>query len=291
MSAYFGKFNKKKLADIQRKDVVNFLNEQAERYSESSLRSMRTVLRKTLNFAVQNQYIVRPHGWLDKIALAEAHGRKVTRTELKPEQSLGIIRRLKEPLDTFALLTALLGRRSEEVAPLQLHDLDDDYVLHFRRIICKRRVEELREDEQIHMPLDPNDYWHGELIRRLRKLGEGKKWIFQSRAGTPIDHNNGRKRHLKPAAAAVGVQIGGWHDFRHTLSRTLRRAGVHPVVIKDTLHHSKVDLAMNVYDKSSPEDIRAGLQVVSKKLLGSDLLPKDLLPITPKRADGNESAA
>jgi|SRR5581483_9852950 len=30
---------------------------------------------------------------------------------------------------------------------------------------------------------------------------------------------------------------------------------------------------MNVYDKSSPEDIRAGLQVVSRKLLPSGLLP------------------
>lgn len=291
LSAYFDNFNEKKIVDIQRKDVVTFLNEQAERYSESSLRSMRTVLRKTLNFAVQNQYIVRPHGWLDKIALAEAHGRKVVRTELTAEQSLGIIRRLKEPLDTFALLTALLGRRSEEVAPLQPHDLDDQNVLHFRRIICRRRVEELKEDEQIHMPLDPNDYWHAELIRRLLKLGEGKKWIFQSRAGTPIDHNNARKRHLKPAATAVGVQIGGWHDFRHTLSRTLRRAGIHPVVVRDTLHQSKVDLAMNVYDKSSPEDIRAGLRVVSKKLLGGDLLPKDLLPATPKQGEGSESAA
>lgn len=195
-------------------------------------------------------------------------------------RSLGIIRRLKEPLDTFAFLTALLGRRSEEVAPLKPHDLDDHCVLHFRRIICRRRVEELKEDEQIHMPLDPDDYWHAELIRRLRKLGEGKKWIFQSRAGTPMDHNNVRKRHLKPAATAVGVQIGGWHDFRHTLSRTLRRAGVHPAVVRDTLHQSKVDLAMNVYDKASAEDIRAGLRVVSKKLLGSDLLPKDLLPAT-----------
>ena len=289
LSAYFGKLNKKKIADIQRKDVVNFLNEQAERYSESSLRTMRTVLRKTLNFAVQNQYIVRPHGWLDKIALAEAHGRKVVRTELKPEQSLGIIDRLKEPHGTFALLIACLGRRSEEAAPLQPHDLDDDCVLHFRRIIYKRRVVELKEDEQIHMPLDPDE--HAELIQRLRKLGEGKKWIFQSRAGTPIDHNNARRRHLKPAAAAVGVQIGGWHDFRHTLSRTLRRAGVHPVVIKDTLGHSKVDLAMNVYDKASAEDIRAGLRVVSKKLLGSDLLPKDLLPTTPKQSERDDSAA
>ena len=97
--------------------------------------------------------------------------------------------------------------------------------------------------------------------------------------------------YLKPAAAAVGVQIGGWHDFRHTLSRTLRRAGVHPVVNEDTLGYSKVDLAMNVYDKASAEDIRAGLRVASKKLLGRDLLPNDLLPTTPKQPEEGESAA
>ncbi len=128
-------------------------------------------------------------------------------------------------------------------------------------------------------------------IQRLRKVGEGKKWIFQSRAGTPMDPNNARRRYLKPAAAAVGVKIGGWHDFRHTLSRTLRRAGVHPVVIKDTLGHSKVDLAMNTYDKASNEDIRAGLRVASKKLLGRDLLPNDLLPTTARQLEGSESAA
>lgn len=135
LSAYFGKFNKKKVTDIQRKDVVDFLNEQAEHYSESSSRTMRTVLRKVLNFAVQNLYIERPYGWLENIPLDEAHGRKVVRSELTPEQSLGIISRLKEPWDTFALLIALLGRRSEEAAPLQPDDLDHEFVLHFRRII------------------------------------------------------------------------------------------------------------------------------------------------------------
>ncbi len=138
LSAYFADFNGKKLADIQRRDVINFLHKQAEHYPESALKTMRTVLRKILHFAIQNQYIVRPYGWLDKIALAEAHGRKVVRTELTSEQSLGIMDRLKEPWDTFALLVALLGRRSEEAAPLQPHDLDDNNVLHFRRIIYKR---------------------------------------------------------------------------------------------------------------------------------------------------------
>lgn len=72
-------------------------------------------------------------------------------------------------------------------------------------------------------------------------------------------------------------------------SSGFRRA--HPVVIKDTLGHRKVDLAMNIYDKSSPEDIRAGLKVVSQKSLGSDLLPKNLLPATLEPGEGNESAA
>ena len=61
--------------------------------------------------------------------------------------------------------------------------------------------------------------------------------------------------------------------------------GIHTVVIKDTLPHSKVDLAMNVYDKASAEDIRAGLRVASKKLLGTDLLAKDLLPSTPSPSE------
>ena len=58
----------------------------------------------------------------------------------------------------------------------------------------------------------------------------------------------------------------------------MRRTGVHPVVIKDTHHHTKVDLAMNVYHKASAEDIRDGLRVVTRALLGADLLPEKLLP-------------
>lgn len=61
-------------------------------------------------------------------------------------------------------------------------------------------------------------------------------------------------------------------------------------MIKDTLGHRRVDLAMNVYDKASTEDIRAGLRVISNKLLSSNLLPKNLLPATPEQPDGNEGA-
>jgi integrase len=133
---------------------------------------------------------------------------------------------------------------------------------------------------------------------RAASAAHNGRWLLECRlprsCHKDLEHSLGFKQPsglLSNEQAAAGVQIGGWHDFRHTLSRTLRRAGVHPVVIKDTLGHSKVDLAMNVYDKASAEDIRAGLRVVSKKLLGSDLLPKDLLPATPKQPEADESAA
>jgi len=80
---------------------------------------------------------------------------------------------------------------------------------------------------------------HADLIRRIRELGVGKKWVFQSRAGTPINSDNFRRRFLHPAAAVVGVKIGGWRDFRHTLTSMMRRAGVNAVVVSGTLGHKE----------------------------------------------------
>jgi integrase len=99
-------------------------------------------------------------------------------------------------------------------------------VLHIRRVIYKGRVEELEENQIQVLPLDQPK--HAELVRRLRTLGGNHKWVFRSRKGTPLDPGNARHRYLHAAAQAIGVKIGGWHDFRHTLIRKMRKAGVHP---------------------------------------------------------------
>jgi integrase len=127
---------------------------------------------------------------------------------------------------------------------------------------------EVLEKEQL-LPLD--SVVHADLIRRIRALGDGQKWVFQSRSGTPINSGNIRRRFLHPAAAAVGVKIGGWHDFRHTLTRMMRRAGVNAVVVSGTLGHKKVELAAEVYDRASSTDIGQALHAVGKQLLPSVL--------------------
>ena len=87
-----------------------------------------------------------PTGWLDGIKLPrKAGGRKVVRTELEPSQILAIVQRLKEPYSTLVLFLGLLGRRIEEARGMQPSDLDDNNILHIRRVIYNGRVEELEE--------------------------------------------------------------------------------------------------------------------------------------------------
>lgn len=266
------KWKDRTIDSIQREDITDLLNSQAAKYSRSSLKSMRLVVTMTLAWAERNSYIKRPNGWLDGIRLPrKTGGRKVVRTELEPSQTLGIIQQLKEPYSTLVLFEGLCGRRIEEAIGIKPTDLDDNNVLHIRRVIYNGRVEEL-EEEQL-LPLDQHE--HDELVRRLRSLGTGHEWVFHSRKGTPINPGNARRRYLKPAAKAVGVEIGGWHDFRHTLIRKMRKAGVHPVVVSGTVGHKRVELAPEVYDRATQSEIRDALGRVGKQLL-PNLLPSAL---------------
>ena len=71
-----------------------------------------------------------------------------------------------------------------------------------------------------------------------------------------------RPRHwFEPAVREAGLEDFHWHDLRHTLSTTLRKRGVHPLVISRLLGHSKVDLAMNTYDRVDREDLATALSM------------------------------
>jgi len=114
---------------------------------------------------------------------------------------------------------------------LRPHDLDENNVLHIRRVVYQGKVEVLEKEPLLLL----DSVVHADLIRPIRVSGVGKKWVFQSRAGTPVDSGNVRRRFLHPAE--VGVKFGGWHQFRHTLTRMMRRAGVNAVMVSGTLGH------------------------------------------------------
>jgi integrase len=251
-------FGQQQISAIGRYDVEKFLAEQASTYTRNTLRGMRVSLGRVLTWAVDC-------GWLkvnpcSGVRLPRATGKRIVRTVLKPEQVVAIAQRLHEPYSTLVLLLAVTGLRIGEAIGIKWSDFDGD-VLKIQRRIYEREADETKtEDSNRSLPIPAS------LLERLRALG-GNDWIFRSRANTPINPGNALKRYIRPVTKALGIPLGGWHDFRHTLTTGLLRSGVSPKVVSDILGHSDVEITLNVYDHPETENFRKPLAAVAEQLL------------------------
>jgi integrase len=252
-------FADRMISNINREDIQALLAQQVKKYSRSALRSMRVVLSLTLGWASDC-------GWLEKTPCTriklpqQTGGRMVTRTVLTTKQVLAITAELEEPYATLVLFLATSGLRIGEAIAIKWSDFDGNEIRISRRICCGN-VDSVKTERSVRrLPVD------SALLSRMRNLGT-TDWVFCSRGGTPVNPGNALKRYVRPTSAKLGIQLGGWHDFRHTLTTTMRRSGVHPKVISGILGHTRVALAMDVYDHADVEDFRQPLAVVAGELL------------------------
>jgi deazaflavin-dependent oxidoreductase (nitroreductase family) len=204
-------------------------------------------------------------------------GRKVTRTILLWSLIISMLTFLEEPYRTLIWFLALIPKRIEEAIALRPTDLDAQNVLHIRRVLYEGKLIELEEKEQEHIPLDSPI--HADLVRKLRELRGDHEWIFRSKNRQPLNVGNVRRRKLHPAAKKAGAVLGGFHDFRHTLSAAMRKADVHLKVRSAVLgHKGKVGvLAHDVYDGVKTEEIRRKLMLGAQWMMQEESMQQALL--------------
>lgn len=239
--------------EIDRYTVEKFLIERSQRYSRSTLHSLRTSLSLVLGWAMAN-------GWVEKnpvsgVRLPQAcGGKRVERHCLTRADAIRLSEALPEPISTLVLLLYATGLRIGEACALRWSDLSGG-VLHVQRRLYGGKVDTVKSKSgNRKLPLSP------ELVNRLEKLRKDDSWVFQSTTGSPLSPANVRNRFLKPTAKKLGIEVSGLHDFRHTVSQALRRQGTHPKVVAAVLGHSKVNLAMDVYDHVDQSDLEPALQ-------------------------------
>jgi integrase len=257
-----GTFAKRRISDITREDIQMFLASKAKTYSKSVLRSIRVTMSMNLGWAVSC-------GWLERnpcegVRLPfESGGRKVRRSVLTAQQIHQIADGLKEPYATLVHFLASTGLRIGEAIAIKWTDFDGDVLRVQRQVYEGKEGSVKTESSERGLPLPEN------LLSRLHALPKHAEWVFASKRGTPLNQGNVLKRHIKGAngiATKLNIHVGGWHDFRHTLTTTLRRDGVHPKVISGILGHSKVNIAMDVYDHATVQDFRQPLENVNTLL-------------------------
>ncbi|MEO8736637.1 MAG: site-specific integrase [Edaphobacter sp.] len=242
---------------IGRYDVECFLAEQANRYTRNSLRGMRVSLSQVLGWGVACEYLSKNP--CSGVKLPQA-GTRVIRTVLTPAQVIGISERLQEPYATLVLFLAVTGLRIGEAIGVKWSDFEGD-VLHICRRVYEGQVDSTKtKGSNRHLPIPES------LLSRMRTLG-ADGWIFRSREGTPINPGNALKRYIRTVADELGIALGGWHDFRHTLTPGLLRSHVSAKVVSNILGHSDVRVTLNTYCHTEVSDFRGPLHDIASQLL------------------------
>jgi integrase len=66
--------------------------------------------------------------------------------------------------------------------------------------------------------------------------------------------------------SALGIKLGGWYHFRHTLSAQMLKR--YPTkVVSELLGHSSVQTTLSVYQRVETEDFRAPMDEMTTELL------------------------
>jgi integrase len=205
----------RELSDIGRYDVESFLADGAKSYSRNTLRGMRVSLGRVFSWAVACR-------WLENnpcagIELPRA-GKRIKRTVLKPEQVVAIAQKLHEPRATLVLFLAVTGLRIGEAIGIKWLAFHGDLLRVCRTIYEGKADTTKTEDSNRSLPI------LAALLTRMKSLNS-THWVFRSRERTPLNPGNALKRYIRPVARELGIAIGGWHDFRHTLTTGLLRSG------------------------------------------------------------------
>lgn len=162
-----------------------------------------------------------------------------------------VLDHLAAPYRQMVLLAALLGLRASEVVALKWRDIDfaAGTLLVERGAVSRRVADAKTESSQDLVPLDP---WIAkELLVYLERHpgANNDDWVFPSPVtGGPLHQDSIRKRRLRPAGMAAGLEHPlGWHTFRHSYRRWLDEEGTPLGIIKELMRHAHISTTMDIY--------------------------------------------
>jgi len=273
-------FGKKKLPEIRRDEVKQFLSELTQathevdgvsvpKYARNTIRLIVCALRTVLNAALED-------GWIDSNPAAKVG--KFTKTE-KPacqasamthEEAENFLVGVKEICpEWFPLfLTALrAGLRKGELIALKWGDIQfgDSAEDPNRYILVQRNYSHGRftsPKSKKSRRVDLSKQLRAALLklrdaRLLTAMMEGKTSIaddlvFPSQTGTVIKPDNIAPRYMEPALEKAGLRRFRFHDLRHTFGSLLIQDGASLAYVKEQMGHSSIQITVDTYGHLIP---------------------------------------
>lgn len=246
-------FGEKEVGRITKKDILDFraslakvTTRSGKQLSTSRINRIMTPLRMILGEAANRYEFSSPYHGIKSL--------KVPRTDVEPfdlDEVKLILKSVRLDFRNYYTVRFFTGMRTGEIDGLQW-----EYVDFKRRQILVRQSlvnGELgyTKNDGSFRNIEMSQLVYDALKEQQRATGD-KKFVFCTRSGTPLSHNNVTKRVWYPLLRHLGLRKRRPYQTRHTAATLWLAAGENPEWIARQMGHTTTEMLFRVYSRYVP---------------------------------------
>lgn len=246
-------FGDKEVGHITKAEILEFraslgkvTTRIGKQLSPSRINHIMTPLRMILNEAANRFNFSSPYQGIKSL--------KVPRTDVEPftlEEVRLILDNVRPDFKNYYTVRFFTGMRTAEIDGLQWNAVDfDRRQIVVRSTIVNGRIEETKTDGSFRA-IDMSELVFEALLAQRQVTGHCL-FVFCTRAGTPLSHNNVTKRVWYPLLNYLGLRKRRAYQTRHTAATLWLASGESPEWIAMQMGHSNTEMLFRVYSRYVP---------------------------------------
>ena len=270
-------FARVSLRDLTRLTVQQYFSGMAGTTSYPTISKIRDTMSSILRSAVDADYLIKNP--LDGLRLPLDKRPRQPKATITPEQFRALLALVPEPYASMLFVSVWTGLRVSELIGLKWRCIHADSITVEERFcrgdwstpktsgsaatigVAPQVIARINGLKSITVEVRA-----GRAIRKhkLVRSAEPDDLVFQSvQRGKPMNDQNVLRRHVKPAAQALGLHVN-WRCLRTSHATWLVQAGADPKSVQGQMRHSRISTTMEIYAQIVPLAQRRALEQLSE---------------------------
>ena len=214
--------------------------------SASRINQIMNTLRMILDEAANRYNFSSPYQGIKSL--------KIPRTSVEPfrlEEVQLILESVREDFRSYYTVRFFTGMRTGEIDGLQWDAVDfDRRQIAVKRALVNGEIEQTKNHSSYRI-IDMNEMAYQALKAQQAVTGDGD-FVFCTRIGTPLSHNNVTKRVWYPLLRYLGLPKRTPYQTRHTAATLWLASGENPEWIARQMGHTTTEMLFRVYSRYVP---------------------------------------
>ena len=246
-------FGEKKVNDITKADILNFRSTLAKEPKRKgsplkapTINKVMTPLRMIVNEAADRYEFTSPWKGIKSLKIQKVDVEPFTLEEV--QQILAHVRADFRPYYTVRFFS---GMRTGEIDGLQWKyvDFERRQILIRETVVNDQLTYTKTDGSQREIQMSQPVF---EALKEQHTATGGMQFVFSTRKGTPLNHNNVTKRVWYPLLRYLGLKERRPYQTRHTAATLWLAAGEAPEWIARQMGHTTTEMLFRVYSRYVP---------------------------------------